>query len=187
MAWVPAAMAVVSTVMSIKGAQDAGKGAANSAAEDQASLDYQAAQDRVNAGQAMAVAERDAAEQRRQGDYAQSRAIALLAASGGGGVTDPGAVTLLANNAGEIAYRSAVALYKGEDEARALNIKANAEEFGGINVMQGGLDRQKAYNTQAFGDLLKGSSTLYDKYGSKGYAQQDAAPMTDNNTVYAGQ
>ena len=169
MAWLQAAAAVVSIVGNLK----AGDAAKRQGLEQQQAAEYEAEQNRVNAMQAVASAQRDAAEERRQGDLVQSRAIALAAASGGG-VTDPGVVTLLSRNAGETAYRSAVALYKGEDDARRLRAGADAASYSGKAAAQAGRERQSAYNTRAFGDMLGGAKSLYDNYWT-----QSPAPVYD--------
>ncbi|MCX7147536.1 MAG: hypothetical protein NT042_15390 [Sulfuritalea sp.] len=164
MSWkeaIPAALSVVSAM----GKADAGDAAARVGLQQQAAAQYEAEQLRINAGQSIASAQRAAEEQRRQGMMIQSRAIAL-AAAGGGSVTDPGLVHLLAGNAGETAYRSAVALYEGEDKARTMRESATAAEYSGAAAAQAGADRQKAAMTLAFGDLIggggsKGGDSLY--------------------------
>lgn len=159
MSWaqaIPAALSVVSAV----GKSDAGSASASVGAQQQAAAQYEADQLRVNAGQSIASAQRAAQEQRRQGEIIQSRAIAL-AAAGGGSTTDPGIVHLLAGNAGETAYRSAVALYEGEDKARTMRESAKAAEYSGANAAQAGQDRKKSMMMGAFGDLVKGGSSLF--------------------------
>jgi hypothetical protein len=160
---IPAALSVVSAI----GKSDAGNAAAGVGLQQQAAAQYEADQLRINAGQSIASAQRAAQEQRRQGELIQSRAIAL-AAAGGGSVTDPGIVHLLAGNAGETAYRSAVALYEGEDRARTMRESAKAAEYSGAMSAQAGRDRQKASMTSAFGDLVKGGNSLYQAFGGGG-------------------
>lgn len=180
MLWVAGAAAVVSTVGNIS----AGNAAKRAGLEQQNEANYEAAQERVNAGQAIAASQRAAEEQRRQGDLVQSRAIALLAASGGG-VTDPSAVTLLASNAGETAYRSAVALYEGEDKARTMRAQATATEMGGRAAAQAGRDRQIASLFQAAGSLANGAS-MFSNYGGGGFASQAPAPVYDRSPTLTG-
>lgn len=167
MSWVP----IAASVLSIAGNLNAGESAKAAGLQQQAEANNAARQMRVNAGQALAVAQRDAYEERRQGSLVQSRAMALLASSGGS-VTDPTAIRLLASNAGETAYRSAVALYKGEDESRQLITQADATETSGKVAAETGRDVQKSYNFRAFGDLINGGSSLYEKY-----ATQSPAPV----------
>lgn len=182
MAWLSAAASVISLV----GNLSAGKEARRAGLEEQAALQYQAEQDRINAAQALAVAQRTAAEERRQGDLVQSRAIALMAASGGG-VTDPSNVTLLARNAGEIAYRSAVAMYKGEEDSRMYGERARATIRSGESAAQGGRDIQKAYTIRAFGDLIGSQGgSIFDRFGGGGFQQQTPAPIYDARPIPTG-
>lgn len=174
MAWAAAAAGVISTVGNIQ----AGNAAKRQGLQQQQELQYEAAQDRVNAVQAIASSQRTAEEQRRQGDLVQSRAIALAAASGGG-VTDPSVVSLLSRNAGETAYRSAVALYQGDDQARTLNARADAALYSGEVAAQAGRDRQKAYMMKAFGDLLSAGGSMYNLFGGGIDVQQTPAPVFD--------
>ena len=184
MGWQQAIPAVISLV-SASGKVDSGNAAASYGAQQQAAANYQAAQMRVNAGQAVASSQRVAEEQRRQGALVQSRAIAL-ASSSGGGVTDPGIINLLARNAGEMAYASSVALYEGEDRARTLNENAKATEYSGAQALKAGLDRQKAAMTGAFGDLLKGGGSLYTAFGGGGAgAGIDAASASETAAMSA--
>lgn len=125
---------------------------------------FQADQARVNAGQAFAASQRDAAEQRRQATLLQSRALALAAASGGG-ATDPTVVNVLGRIAGEGAYRAAVSLYRGEEQARALRMEASAREFDAAAAREGGELRAAAYRSAAKTGVLRAGLSLFEKYG----------------------
>ena len=159
MAWLPIAAAAVS----IAGNLSSAAASRQQGRMAQQEAEYEAEQDRLNANTALASSQLAAQEERRQGELVQSRAIALMAASGGG-VTDPGNVTLLARNAGETAYRSAVALYKGEDEARTLRARAGAAVYSGQSAKDSANARARASNVRAFGDLISGGSSLYDRF-----------------------
>ena len=95
--------------------------------------EFQAAQLRQNAGQAQAAAQHDAYEVDKQSQYVASAALAAAAGSGGG-ASDPTVVNIMARNAGEGAYRKALALYQGDDRARLMNMQADAKEFEGQNI-----------------------------------------------------
>ncbi len=177
MAW----LAVAAAVVSIAGSMQAGKAAKRAGLQQQAAMEYQAQQDEINGKQAMAVAERDAAEQRRQGDLMQSRAIALMAASGGG-ATDIGNVTILARNAGETAYRSAVAIYNGEEQVRTHAEEATAARLSGQAAAQSGRDAEKAYMFKAVSSGLSGGSSLFSQYGGT----QPPAPVYDRTPTPTG-
>lgn len=177
MSWekaIPAALSVVSA----SGKASAGNAALQAGYAQQASMQYEADQARINAGQAQAAAQRAVADVRRQGALVQSRALAL-AAAGGGSTTDPGIVNLIAGNAGEIAYRSAVALYEGEDKARSLEALAKGREYSGAMVVRSAEDRKKAAMTGAFGDLVKGGVSLYQAFGGGGVG--NTLPPAGNN------
>lgn len=171
MAWLPIAAAAVS----IAGNLSSAAASRQQGRMAQQEAEYEAEQDRVNANTALASSQLAAQEERRQGELVQSRAIALMAASGGG-VTDPGNVTLLARNAGETAYRSAVALYKGEDEARTLRARAGAAVYSGQSAKDSANARARASNVRAFGDLLQGGSSLNTRF-----AEQAPAPVVNRD------
>ena len=124
------------------------------------SADFQAEQLRQNAGQAQASAQRTAYDASRQTDYANSRALAVAAASGGG-ASDPTVVNLIARNAGEGAYRQAVALYGGDEKARLDNMQADAKEFEGANAEQNS-------NSVALGSIWKAGTTLLHSAAAEG-------------------
>jgi hypothetical protein len=136
----------------------------------QRAAEYQAAQLRQNAGEAMASAQRQAFDVDRQSAYTVSAALASAAASGGG-ASDPTVVNLIARNAGEFAYRKAVALYQGEDKARLMNMQASAKEYEGKNTMVnsalvGGANVFRAGTTLMQGEA-RGASML-SRFGGDG-------------------
>lgn len=178
MSWqqaIPAALSIVSA----SGKVSAGNAGVDVARQQQTAMQYEADQARVNAGQAKAAAQRTAMETRRQGALVQSRALAL-AAAGGGSTSDPGIVNLIAGNAGEIAYRSAVALYEGEDKARSLEALAKGREYSGAMAVKSAEDRKKAAMVGAFGDLVKGGASLFQAFGGGGVGSVDAGVGLDN-------
>lgn len=178
MSWqqaIPAALSIVSA----SGKASAGNAGMDAAYAQRESMQYEADQARVNAGQAQAAVQRAAADQRRQGALVQSRALAL-AAAGGGSTTDPGIVNLISGNAGEIAYRSAVALYEGEDKARSLEALAKGREYSGAMAVRSAEDRKKAAMVGAFGDLVKGGASLYSAFGGGGLNGNTLPPAGNN-------
>lgn len=149
------------------------------------SQDFQARQADVNAGQARAAAQREQAEQLRQSRLLQSRAVALAAASGGG-VSDPSIVNLMGQIAGEGAYRGMVALYKGEEQARALRMEAAARRYDAAAARRGGEIRAGAYESAAVGSLLKGGLSLFEKYGRADQPKAAAATWTSGYDLESG-
>ena len=110
--------------------------------------DYQAAQLRVNAGQAQAQGQAASVDEMRRSRLIQSRALALAAASGGG-ASDPTVIHLISNLAleGELARRTQ--LYNGDERARSLRNQALATEYEGLTNQYAGINAQNAANASA--------------------------------------
>ncbi|MBV8501953.1 MAG: hypothetical protein JO006_09560 [Paucibacter sp.] len=149
-----------------------------------AASDFQAGQFQQQAGQVMASSERQAFDVDLQSKYIASAALASAAASGGG-ASDPTVVNLMARNAAMGAYRQGVALYEGEDRARALNLQASAKEFEGKNVLENSAEVGASQVLGAGASLLKGyenNASLLSKYGAGGpppvrFASAAASPQ----------
>lgn len=130
------------------------------------------------AGDALAVSHRQAAEARRQARVTASRALAV-AAAGGGGVSDPTMVNILARVQGEGAYEAAVALYEGDARGRQMRMQAAM----GAPIDQG---QESAYKIGAAGTLAQGGMSLYSKYGMKGPGTLGSTPSGDAALLDAG-
>jgi hypothetical protein len=143
---------------------------------------------RRSATEQAAAGQRAAADERRRGELINSRAIALAAASGGS-LTDPTIVNILASNAGETAYRSAVAIYGGLSRARSLQSQAVATEYGGELAKIDARQKANNYRVQALSDFFKSdiAGDLYTKYGGGGWGgwvgTQAPAPVSDAISV----
>lgn len=87
-----------------------------------------AMEDRQNAQQASAAAQQQALEVQRQANIVASRAQAV-AASSGGGATDPSVLNTIANIHKWGTYNSLNALYQGAATARAYNVRADSEDY----------------------------------------------------------
>lgn len=132
--------------------------------------EFQAAQLRDNANTALASGQHQAADVDLQSKYIASAALASAAASGGG-ASDPGVVTLMARNAAEGAYRRSVALYEGEDKARALNLNAAAKEYEGGNVLANSIAVGGAQFVSGGATLLRGAAkdySMFKRFGGGG-------------------
>ena len=133
-----------------------------------AAAEYQAAQLRANAGQAQAASQRQAEDVGRQTQLVTSRALAVAGASGAG-ASDPGVVSLMANYAAEGAYKKAVALYGGDERARAMNAMADAKEYEGANTA---FNSDQVAGSQLFAattTLMKGKAreaSLQQRFGA---------------------
>lgn len=163
----PAFLVGTSSLMQFAGSKKSARAAKARGRAKKRLTDFEAAQLEQQAGQSIAVSQRGAAEERRRADLTASRALAL-AAAGGGGVSDPTMQNLFADIEGEGAYRSAVALYEGEEQARQLKLAAQAKRMEGDIALQGGEAEASAYNLAGIGSLLEGAGSLYMKYGGKG-------------------
>ena len=119
------------------------------------------------AGQVKAVSQRVALEERRQGELAASRALAVAAASGAG-VSDPTMVQVITDAQGEAAYRAAIALYEGEAKARQLRLEAAAGGIAAADALTSGYATEQGYALRALGETARGGMSLYAKYGQKG-------------------
>lgn len=110
-----------------------------------------------------AIAQRQAIDQREQGELLISRAQALAAASGGS-ATDQTVLDVIADIDGEAAYRAAMSMYEGERDAQTLRTEAGYVRQGGIIAKQESNARAKAYEMEAVSTLAKGATTFYDRY-----------------------
>jgi hypothetical protein len=112
------------------------------------------------AGQTRAASQREMANRRRSARYAQSRALAVAAASGAG-ASDPTVSNLISELEGEGEYGALAAMYEGEERARSL-------EFGATTARRYGKAVMGASALSAGSTLLGGANSWYDKYGGTG-------------------
>jgi hypothetical protein len=139
------------------GSMKAAQAAKEEGRRKRAAANFEADQLDQQAGQQQAASQRVAADQNRLATYAESRAQAVAAASGAGGKTVSDVVSHIAQ---EGAYRSSLALYEGNAEARQMHLRAAANRFSGETVY-------KAGNAAATAHILNGASSLYAKYGNR--------------------
>lgn len=165
-------LSVGSTLLSAKGQKESGKAAAQqsqqAAQNEMVAAEYEARQAEYLANQAKAVSQKEALEQRRMTGLLASRTLALAAASGGG-ASDPGVVDIIGNIYAEGAYRSALALYEGEEQARSLGVSAQARRLSGKSgasaAIAEGRSTAKASQTNMFSTLISGGSSFLKNYG----------------------
>lgn len=117
---------------------------------EQMQLNQQAGQDR-------AASQVEATQIRRSARYAQSRALALAAASGAG-ASDPTVVNIIGGIAGEGEFQALSSLYTGEESARG-------KEFAGSIARKEGRTAKSASYFKAAGTVLSGASSWGGKYG----------------------
>ncbi len=135
------------------------------------SAEFKAKQLEVRAKETIAAQQRVAAEERRQSELAQSRILALAAASGAS-ASDATVENLIARTAGEGAYRSMIALYEGESEARMLRWQGKAAKAeAGI---ESDLLKRRAEATELAGvaSILETGASLLGKYGKLGGTEE---------------
>lgn len=157
-------LAVGGTLLSAYGQYQQGQAADAMGKAQQQAADYQAAQMQTQAGQERAASQRKMIEERRRGTLAQSKAQALAAASGGSSL-DPSIVDIMGDLEAETQYNVDVAQYEGEDRARDLEMGGSLKQYEGRMARQAGKMEKRSATIAAAGSLLKGGSTLMEKYG----------------------
>lgn len=196
-------LAAVGTILQV-GAQRQAKNAAENAdrerrenalwygTKQKEKAEFEADQLEQQAGQAVAVGQRENMEIQRYARLTQSRALALAAASGGG-ASSPTVVNLIGNIAKRGAYEGAKALYSGEERSRQLTLAAAAKRYEGDVALESGQrgDRERvdtgAYNLAAAGTLLQGSAnaaSMYYKYGGGGPLSQSSSSAAGDGPDY---
>lgn len=151
------------TTAEIIGLAGTGLGAVGSILEGQSAAsaaEAEGIQAIAQAKSARATSQRQANEERRQGDLAISRAQAV-AAAGGGGATDPTVLNIVGDIAGQSEYNALSALYEGTTAADTLEYQAK------IKAMQA-RDAKIAGYIGAGSKLLSGGASLYDRYSGGG-------------------
>lgn len=128
---------------------------------------FNALQAERQGGIAIALAQRQAAEERRLGRFAASRALAV-AASSGGGVSDPTIVRLLANAHGEATYRANVALYEGEERDRQLRMEAILGRAAGADAQAAAEAKVGGLALASLGTIARTGVSMYTRYGQGG-------------------
>lgn len=132
------------------------------------SAEYEARQAEYLAGQTRAASQRNAFEERRMAALLASRTLAVAAGSGAG-ASDANVVTTLNQIYMEGAYRSALAMYEGEEQARSYEVSAQARRLGGNSAASAALSEgnssARALQRQSQSTLISGASSFATKYG----------------------
>lgn len=168
--YIGAAASIGGTLLSAKGQKSAGKAAVQQAEQtsknELIAAEYEARQADYLAGQAKAVSHREAFEQRKVAALLASKTLANAAGSGAG-ASDENVVNILNGIYMEGAYRSALAMYEGEEQARSYNVAAQSRRLSGKSASSAALaegrSTAKASQTSMFGTLLSGA-TSFAKY-----------------------
>lgn len=131
-------------------------------------LEFEAQQQEIAAQESSGVAMRAAQDEILKARTVNSAALAKAAASGAG-ASDSTVMAVLSRTAGEGAYRSAVAMYEGEAQARLDRMRAAALRY---QADVGVADAEAAAGQSGLGvasTLLAGgvkALSMYDKYWS---------------------
>lgn len=153
MAQAIAPLMIASTILSAGGSIMGGINADNAAK-------YTAQQQQIAGTQGLAASQRTAFSETRKAQLVGSRARAVAAASGAG-ATDPTVVNIEGDIAGQGEYNALSALYEGQEAKRTGDANAALTRFQGQQAKTAGF-------INAGSTLLKGGTSLYDKYGGGG-------------------
>ena len=172
MPYIGAGLSVLGTIQSAKGQRESGKAAVQQAEEtsknELISAEYEARQAEYLAGQARASSQRSAFEERRMAAMLGSRTLAQAAASGAG-ASDQNVVNILNSIYMEGAYRSQLALYEGEEQARSYEVNAQARRLSGKSASSAALSEgnsaSRAAGINSRSTIISGASSFASKYG----------------------
>ena len=161
------AFKAISTLQAGRAQQAAGRAAQQAALARQQALEHQARQARQNAGQERAASQRAAVEQRRQGRFLSSKALARAAASGAG--TGGNVENILGDIGAEGEFRALNELFIGEERARGLEFQADLKVFEGNQearageiARRAGKDARNRSRFDAFGQVLAGGASAFN-------------------------
>lgn len=171
--YIGAGLSLFGTYTQMKGQKEQGKVAQQqsqqSAQNEMVAAEFEARQADYLAGQAKAVSHKEAYEQRRMAGLLASKSLAIAAASGAG-ASDPTVVDLVSQIYAEGAYRSALAMYEGEENARSYKVAATARRLGGQSAASAriseGQSIARASETSMFSTLLSGAGNALSFFGS---------------------
>lgn len=119
------------------------------------------------AGQAFASAQRSAMDVQRMATLAESRALAVAAASGGG-ASSPTVVNVIGDLAKEGAYRSGIEFYKGMEAKQNLEMQADMRLWEGETGLQTARAKGEIMDAAAESNIISGAAGLFTKYGAGG-------------------
>lgn len=181
------ALQVGATILSAGGQLARGYAARGIGARRKIAAEFAAQQLDQEAQGALGIGLRAAADQALRTRMVNSLALARAAASGAG-ASDPTVLNILAQTAGEGAYRQALALYEGEAQARLDRIRAGALRYEGGLAESDAVAAQRQANIGALSTVLTGGAkavTMYQKYfprdrmRSNGVLDYDVDPFED--------
>lgn len=153
----------IGTGISVLGTIQAGR-------EAEAQANYQAKVQEMQADEAQAASQRDAAEKYRQGRLMLSQQRAAIAGSGGA-LDDPSVIDIMADTDAEADLAARTDIYRGEQQARGYNDAA-------VNSRISGQNARKASYISAAGNLFSGVSNMYSRFGQQAKTSATASGST---------
>lgn len=180
MAVASAVIGVVGLALQAVGGIEARKDAKDIGRKKREAAEFEALQLEQQANDAAASGQRAQFNEARTSRLVQSRALTLAAASGG--ASDPTIVKIISGIASEGAYRQSLAIYQGEERARALRLAAQANRFSGEIGASAALAQGNAIALQSAAQVASGASTMYARYGYN----SPATATPSNEFTYTG-
>jgi hypothetical protein len=147
----------IGTVASIAGTALTAAGTLTSGKAERNNQEYIAKQEDMKAKEELAASQREAIQNRREAVFANSRAQALAASSGGGAGADaPTIVKLMSDTAGQGELNAATSMYGGQQRAAGLMDSAKGRrasgrasylgsQLGAFGQVAGGIAKLKGY------------------------------------------
>lgn len=180
-------LALVGAAIGAYGQYEQGQAAGRSARDAATAREFEALQMDQRANAELAASQRKAGEETRQSKLVQSAVVAR--AQGGSG--DPTVVNILSDLAAEGSYRSAVAIYEGQDRARQARMGAAAARYEAGGYRRSGASAEQAglinaagtmigsYAGGSWGSMFSGSGGgMAGKYGDMPQRQSSYAPYS---------
>lgn len=142
---------------------------------------YRADQGKVLAGQQRATAQRGAIEQKRRGDLASSKALAMGAASGG---TVSDFYGTIAGIGAESEYAQMASLFEGEDSARGLESQAALDLYEGDEAIR--TSKANAAGMRAGGEMAMSTAKTNASSAKRAGYQSAMSSVGSFMTSYGG-
>jgi len=149
MAWLPLALKVVGTAVTVMSVVKAGQAREAMADFDEEQLKSQGLHEK-------ALADKQALEERRKAKLLESKAIAR-AVAGGAMATDPGVLDITTDIAEEGEYNALMALWEGEERAKGRRTQAAAARMEGKEI-------KRATKTKAISTAISGAGSAYSSW-----------------------
>jgi hypothetical protein len=157
MAFLAPVLASVGQIAAIGGTLLSAAGAIQQGREQKARYEYEQKVQTAAADEAQAASQRDALEQRRQGNFLLSQQRAALAGSGGD-MTDPSVIKLMGDTNEKVQLAVDTEAYKGDQQAKGYN---DAAKVAGVNAKSA----MQAARLNALGSIFEGVSSMYSRFG----------------------